>query len=117
MNFQVFARSALSLVIAGGVVGCQTTSPSSGTGAQGTTTAASSDEAKLPTFEHGGYTWRVHQDTEGGNNVRTSGVPSRQVAAEAAGILCKKYGRIAQYQSHRTLLFGASVGFQHNCVK
>lgn len=69
------------------------------------------------TIEAGGYTWRIPTEYEGGNSVRTQGLPSRQAATEASNKLCKKHGRIAQYVTQRNILMTGSVTFDFNCVR
>lgn len=69
------------------------------------------------TIEAGGYTWQIPVDSEGGNQVQTHGFPSVQAATDASTILCKKYGRVAQYVSQRGLAVTALQIFTFNCVR
>lgn len=69
------------------------------------------------TIESGGYTWTIPTDSEGGNTIKTYGLPSRQAATDVSSKLCKKYGRVAQYvDQHPILLTGAMI-FDFNCVR
>jgi len=68
------------------------------------------------TVEGGGYDWAIHDDYEGGNTIQTSGLPTKGAAAKASTQLCKKYGRIAQYESHQGSIVGLWT-YNFNCVK
>ena len=69
------------------------------------------------TIEAGGYTWKIPMESEGGNRVQTNGLPNQQAATEAASILCKKNGRIAQYVKQDGMPLLGVVWFDFNCVK
>jgi hypothetical protein len=69
------------------------------------------------TIEAGGYTWRIHADSEGGNRISTQGLPSQQHATDAATTLCKKYGRVAQYVKRDSIPLTGFAAFNFNCVR
>ena len=69
------------------------------------------------TIEGGGYTWQIPAESEGGNTIQTRGLPSRQAATEASTKLCKKYGRVAQYDSQKSILITGTMIFNFNCVR
>jgi len=69
------------------------------------------------TIEGGGYTWKIPAESEGGNSIQTHGFPGKQAATDASTKLCKKYGRIAQYVSHRAILITGTSIFEFNCVR
>lgn len=69
------------------------------------------------TIERGGYTWSIPMNTEGAVQVQTNGLPPRQTATEVASILCKKYGRVAQFARQTGSLILGFQQFEFNCVK
>lgn len=68
-------------------------------------------------FESGGYTWGITADSEGGNIVKTVGAAPVQAATTVSNMLCKKYGRIAQYVSQTPLSIVLVKEFTFNCVR
>jgi hypothetical protein len=56
-------------------------------------------------------------DTEGAVQVRTNGLPTRQAATEVGQMLCKKYGRVAQFAKQSGSLILGFQQFEFNCVK
>jgi uncharacterized protein YceK len=69
------------------------------------------------TIEAGGYTWEIPDESEGGNTVSTHGLPPKQAATEASSILCKKYGRVAQFVKKDGILLTGLQIFSFNCVR
>lgn len=69
------------------------------------------------TIESGGYTWEIPAESEGGNTIRTHGLPSKQAATDASNILCKKHGRIAQFVDQEGILLLGLMIFNFNCVR
>ncbi len=86
------------------------------TGCAGIKRQAAEMEAR-GTIEAGGYTWKIPADSEGGNTIQTNGLPSKQAATEASNQLCKKYDRIAQFASRRSILIAGTMIYEFNCVK
>jgi hypothetical protein len=69
------------------------------------------------TIDAGGYTWEIPQESEGGVTVRANGLPPRQAATDAASIVCKKYGRVAQFVKQDGSLILGFQQFEFNCNK
>ena len=67
-------------------------------------------------IDAGGYAWSIHLDSEGGNSVTTHGLPNRQAATDASNVLCRKYGRTAQFIRHSGSLILGVQSFDFNCV-
>lgn len=70
-----------------------------------------------PTVQAGGYTWYVTSESEGSIRIQANGIPNRQPASEAATIICKKYGRVAQFVKSDPSLIGGFTAYDFNCVK
>jgi ABC-type phosphate transport system substrate-binding protein len=70
-----------------------------------------------PTVQAGGYTWYITSESEGSIRIQANGIPNRQPASEAAGIICKKYGRVAQFVKSDPSLIGGFTAYDFNCVK
>jgi len=68
------------------------------------------------TISEGGYTWDIHEDYEGGNTILAQGLPSKSIAIKVSTKLCKKYGRIAQFQKGEASLFGFMT-YDFNCIR
>ncbi|MBZ0093398.1 MAG: hypothetical protein K8F27_14400 [Sulfuricellaceae bacterium] len=74
-------------------------------------------EKALGTIESDGYTWHIQDDSEGGNTIYAVGDPNKAQATKVASMLCKKYGRIAQFVRKKPLSLVMTSDFDFNCVK
>ena len=75
------------------------------------------EERARGTIESGGYTWYIEDDSQGGNTIKTFGLPSKSVSTTVSSMLCKKYDRIAQYVSQTPMDFMTVTRVTFNCVR
>ena len=67
-------------------------------------------------FEYKEYNWRIVTKTAGNVVISSTGLPSQQIATEAADLLCGETGRVAQFVSLKTILFSVHH-FAFNCTR
>lgn len=67
-------------------------------------------------FEYKEYNWRIVTKTAGNVVISSTGLPSQQIATEAADLLCGETGRVAQFVSLKTILFSLHH-FAFNCTR
>ena len=77
-------------------------------------------EPTRPTVESismGGYDWEVVSKSEGNIRLQTKGMPTEQIAIDAANVHCKKFGRLAQMSAPRKLILFTWNSFSFNCTR
>ena len=67
-------------------------------------------------FEYKEYNWRIVTKTAGNVVISSTGLPSQQIATEAADLLCGETGRVAQFVSRQLILFTLNH-FNFNCTR
>ena len=65
----------------------------------------------------GGYDWEVVSKSEGNIKLQTKGMPTEQIAIDAANTHCKKFGRLAQTGAPPQLVLFAWWFYSFNCVR
>lgn len=115
---------------AGAPVGSKPTqAPATGSKAVATAPAPAAPEAKpsataaapaKPTREvipMGGYDWEVVSKSEGSIKLQTKGLPTEQIAIDAANMHCKKFGRLAQTGAPPQLVLFTWWFYSFNCMR